>query len=329
MKISIVIPVYNSSLTLKECLNSIFASSYKDYEVIVVSDSSTDNSVSIAKEYKTKIIELSQNKGPAVARNKGSESAEGEILLFLDSDVIISEDSLNLIIDKFQQHEVNAIQGIYSHKPNYKYLATQFYQSYLCYYVWPKDKRYATTLVTGCFAIRKKIFNRLSGFDVNIDKASCEDEKFGYSLIENGYEILILRNLQVVHMVNYDVVKFIKRRLTQEIDRIKFYLREKTYKNKIKQLNYFRVILGIPIIALILLTIFSSFFYYNNLILITFIFLNLIYIWLHKGFLKFVTENKGFKKAVGSLFMFYLDTFLMLVALSFGLLSFFVLRKKY
>ena len=108
-----------------------------------------------------------------------------------------------------------------------------------------------------------------------------------------------------------------------------FYLREKTYKNKIKQLNYFRVILGIPIIALILLTIFSSFFYYNNLILITFIFLNLIYIWLHKGFLKFVTENKGFKKAVGSLFMFYLDTFLMLVALSFGLLSFFVLRKKY
>jgi len=329
MKISIVIPVYNSSLTLKECLNSIFASSYKDYEVIVVSDSSTDNSVSIAKEYKTKIIELSENKGPAVARNTGSESAEGEILLFLDSDVIISEDSLNLIIDKFQQHEVNAIQGIYSHKPNYKYLATQFYQSYLCYYVWPKDKRYATTLVTGCFAIRKKIFNRLSGFDVNIDKASCEDEKFGYSLIENGYEILILRNLQVVHMVNYDVVKFIKRRLTQEIDRIKFYLREKTYKNKIKQLNYFRVILGIPIIALILLTIFSSFFYYNNLILITFIFLNLIYIWLHKGFLKFVTENKGFKKAVGSLFMFYLDTFLMLVALSFGLLSFFVLRKKY
>ena len=329
MKISIIIPVYNSSLTLNECLNSIFSSDYKNYEVIIVSDRSTDNSIAIAKEYKTKIIELSQNKGPALARNKGSESADGEILLFLDSDVIINKDSLNLIIDKFKIDDVNAIQGIYSHMPNYKYLATQFYQSYLCYYVWPENKKYASTLVTGCFAIRKKVFNKLNGFDVKIQKPSCEDEKFGYSLIENGYKIQILRNLQVIHKVNYGVLKFIKRRLMQESDRIKFYLREKTYKNKIKQSNYLRVILGIPIIAFILLTIFSSFFYYSNYILITFISLNLIYIWLHIGFLKFVTKNKGIKKAFGSLFMFYLDTLLMLIALSFGSLTFFILRNKY
>ena len=55
--------------------------------------------------------------------------------------------------------------------------------------------------------------------------------------------------------------------------------------------------------------------------IITFISLNLIYIWLHIGFLKFVTKNKGIKKAFGSLFMFYLDTLLMLIALSFGSLS--------
>ena len=49
MKISIVIPVYNASLTLKECLDVIYDSSFKDFEVIVVSDNSTDNSVQIAK----------------------------------------------------------------------------------------------------------------------------------------------------------------------------------------------------------------------------------------------------------------------------------------
>jgi len=329
MKISIIIPVYNSSFTLKECLNSIFSSTFKDYEVIVVSGNSTDDSIKIAKQFQIKIIELPENKGPALARNKGFQVAQGDIILFLDSDVILNKNSLSLIIDKFSLTEVNAIQGIYSHEPNYKYLATQFYQSYLCYYVWPENKKYATTLVTGCFAIRKEIFNKFGGFDVNIENASCEDEKFGYSLIEKGYKILILRDLQVVHRVNYNVINFIKKRLTQEFDRIKFYLREKTYTNKIKQTNYSRVIIGIPVLGLILLTVLSAFFYSNSIIWYSFVILNLIYVSLHLGFLKFVTSNKGFKKAFGLLFMFYLDTFLMIIALSFGLISFFILKKKY
>ena len=329
MKLSIIIPVYNSSFTLKECLDSIFSSTFKDYEVIVVSGNSTDDSIKIAKQFQIKIIELPEKKGPALARNKGSQVAQGDIILFLDSDVIINKNSLSLIIDKFSLAEVNAIQGIYSHEPNYKYLATQFYQSYLCYYVWPENKKYASTLVTGCFAIRKEIFNKFGGFDVNIENASCEDEKFGYSLIEKGYKILILRDLQVVHRANYNVINFIKRRLNQEFDRIKFYLREKTYTNKIKQTNYSRVIIGIPVLGLILLTVLSTFFYSNNIIWYSFVILNLIYVSLHLGFLKFITFNKGFKKAFGSLFMFYLDTFLMIIALSFGLISFFILKKKY
>ena len=101
MKISIVIPVYNSSLTLKECLASIFSSSFKNYEVIVVSDNSTDDSVKIASEFNINIIELRQNKGPGNARNEGAKIAQGDILLFIDSDVIINKDSLSLIIDKF------------------------------------------------------------------------------------------------------------------------------------------------------------------------------------------------------------------------------------
>ena len=329
MKISIIIPVYNSSKTLDECLNSIFKSNIKDFEVIVVSGNSTDNSIEISKKYNTKIIELSENKGPAFARNKGSEIAQGEILLFLDSDVMIEKDSLNIIIDKFSSSEIDAIQGIYSHEPNYKYLATQFYQSYLCYYVWPKDKKYATTLVTGCFAIKRKIFNEQRGFDVSIKNASCEDEKFGYSLIEKGYKIIILRNLQVVHRVNYNLIKFINRRLTQESDRIKFYLREKTYKNKIKQKNYFRVIAGIPLIGLILFTVLISFFYKANIIWYILALLNIIYISLHFSFLRFVNYNKGLKVAFGSMLMFYLDTILMIISLSFGIISFFVLGKKY
>ena len=93
MKISIIIPVYNASLTLKECLDAIFNSHFKNFEVIVVSDNSPDNSVKLAKEYRCKVIELSENKGPAFARNIGAQAAEGDVLLFLDSDVVIKNDA--------------------------------------------------------------------------------------------------------------------------------------------------------------------------------------------------------------------------------------------
>ena len=329
MKISVIIPVYNASLTLKECLDSVIESNYKNFEVIVVSDFSSDNSIEIAKNYKCKIIELDENKGPAFARNKGAEESQGDILLFLDSDVIINKNSLDLVSEKFSSKDVNAIQGIYSHEPNYKYLATQFYQSYLCYYVWPEDKKYATTLVTACFGIRKKIFMELKGFDTKMKKATCEDEQFGYVLINKGYKILILRNLQVEHRVNYNTTKFIKRRFAQDFDRIKFYLREKTYTNKIKQTNYSKVIFGIPIIGLILLTFIANIFFSNKMIVLIFLILNIFYILLHIGFLRFVSNTKGIKNVAGILMMFYLDTFLMLMAVTFGSLNFFLSKEKY
>ena len=130
MKISIVIPVYNSSLTLKECLDAIFNSSFKNFEVIVVSDNSSDNSVSIAKQHQCRIIELPENKGPAFARNEGAKISKGEILFFVDSDVIIKKDALNYLSEKFLQKEIDAIQGIYSHEPTYKSIITQYQMSY-------------------------------------------------------------------------------------------------------------------------------------------------------------------------------------------------------
>ena len=150
MKISIIIPVYNSSLTLKECLGAVLDSSFKNFEVIIVSDNSPDNSVAIARQYQCKIIELPKNKGPAFARNRGAQVSAGDILLFIDSDVIIKIDALNYLNDMFFQNEIAAIQGIYSHKPTYESVATQYQMSYNCYYIWPKNKKYASTLSTCC-----------------------------------------------------------------------------------------------------------------------------------------------------------------------------------
>ena len=327
MKISIIIPVYNSAQTLKECLDAIFSFDLKNFEVIVVSDNSPDNSLEITKKYPCEIVELPQNNGPAFARNKGAQVATGDILFFVDSDVILKQDALNHLSKNFLSEDVNAIQGIYSHKPTYKSISTQYQMSYNCYYIWPEDKKYATTLSTCCFAIRKKLFNEFKGFNTNIKRASAEDEEFGYSLIDKGYKILILRELNVEHRVNYSVKHFIKKKFYTYIDVMKEYLRNKTYLKKIKQKNYLSVLMGIPILALTIFALFLFIFLKNKAFLIIFILLNIVFLLLHMRFMKFVRFSKGLPKAIGTILICYIDTFLMLTGLLYGSLSYFLGRK--
>ena len=88
-KVSVIIPVYNSSKHIKECLESVINQTYKNIEIIVVDDASSDNSVEIIKninDSRIKILELKQNIGVARARNKGIEIAVGDYICFLDSD---------------------------------------------------------------------------------------------------------------------------------------------------------------------------------------------------------------------------------------------------
>ena len=89
MDLSVIIPVYNAALLLNRCLGSIFSQSTQyTYEVILIDDGSTDNSIEIIKSRKEKNITLYQqkNSGPSVARNKGIELAQGEFITFLDAD---------------------------------------------------------------------------------------------------------------------------------------------------------------------------------------------------------------------------------------------------
>ena len=89
MDLSIIIPVYNAALLLNRCLDSIFnQSTHYSYEVILVDDGSTDNSVDVIKGRKEKNIILfqQQNAGPSAARNKGVEMANGRYVTFIDAD---------------------------------------------------------------------------------------------------------------------------------------------------------------------------------------------------------------------------------------------------
>lgn len=95
MKVSVIIPVYNEEESIRDCLSSILDQSLKDYEVVIVDDGSSDNTLEIAKSFgKVKILTQS-HKGAGAARNLGAKNAKGEILVFVDADMTFDKNFLS------------------------------------------------------------------------------------------------------------------------------------------------------------------------------------------------------------------------------------------
>lgn len=104
--LSIIIPVYNSSRYLEECVNSILSQTYGDFELILIDDGSTDNSLEICNGFKKtdKRIRIKSvlNGGPASARNHGLDMARGKYVMFIDSDDWIDPGSLSELMSEIK-----------------------------------------------------------------------------------------------------------------------------------------------------------------------------------------------------------------------------------
>lgn len=114
-KLSIVIPVYNTALYLKECLESIINQTYSSIEIICVDDCSSDNSADIIKEYaakdsRIKYIKHSENKKQGAARNTGIDAASGKYITFIDSDDYLSDKYVyETCINLMEKHNTDII----------------------------------------------------------------------------------------------------------------------------------------------------------------------------------------------------------------------------
>lgn len=101
MKFSLIVPVYNVEKYLDKCLSSIFLNTFKDFEVVIVNDGTTDNSEEIINKYLKKYKNITyikqKNKGLSSARNEGVKKAKGDYLLFIDSDDYIEKDMLETL----------------------------------------------------------------------------------------------------------------------------------------------------------------------------------------------------------------------------------------
>lgn len=103
--VSVIIPAYNASKTLKKSFKSLFGQTFGDYEVIVVNDGSTDNTRRILAEYSDKITVINQeNKGAQAARNKGFEISKGEYVIFWDADTVVKPSMLEEMLKALEKN---------------------------------------------------------------------------------------------------------------------------------------------------------------------------------------------------------------------------------
>src|SRR3990172_3929317 len=205
MRISIIIPVYNNTTDLPECLFAVKASANNsDSEIIVVNDASTDETPAVAASMGVRVLNLEKNSGPAAARNFGAYHAGGEILFFVDADVVLAPGALARAVRILDTRpEFGAVLGSYDARPRAHGLVSQ-YRNLLHHFVHQHGNPEASTFWAGCGAIRREIFLAVGGFDAErFPRPSIEDIELGFRLRQAGHRILLDREIQGTHLKHW------------------------------------------------------------------------------------------------------------------------------
>jgi glycosyltransferase involved in cell wall biosynthesis len=236
--ISVIVPVYNAEKTITLTLSSILKQkcSYP-YEIIVVDDGSTDSTAKIvekciatANNPKTVRLIKSPHKGPAAARNTGVKKANGDIILFVDSDCVANEKWISSMVDTLSQDEsVVAVGGTYR-TLNTGSMTARFVGCDIAYRHNHMNKL-VDHIGTFSAAFRKEALLKVGLFDEFFTQADSEDTDISYRLIALGYKLAIQPEGWVLHHHPSTAYQYIRRQCQRAYWRAALYTK---HREKIK-----------------------------------------------------------------------------------------------
>lgn len=204
--LSVIVPVFNGRLQLPRCLDALAHSSYETFEVIVVDDCSTDNSRQIVERAGARYLRTPRQAGPAAARNLGARHAAGDVLVFVDADVVVAPETLAMLAeDLARDAQLAAVFGSYDDTPAWSDFLSQ-YKNLMHHYVHQTAAERAATFWAGCGAMRRDVFLEFGGFRPDkYPKPSIEDIELGFRLAQAGHPILLDKRVQVKHLKKWTV----------------------------------------------------------------------------------------------------------------------------
>ncbi|MDI6723943.1 MAG: glycosyltransferase family 2 protein [Methanobacterium sp.] len=210
--VSIIITNYNGERHLEECLNSLKDIEYSNYEVILLDNASSDNSIGLAREHypEIKIIALDKNYGFAEGTNKGAQAAESEFIVFLNNDTKVDRKWLRELVNAVKTygednvysskvlfydppHNINTVGGIIT--PMGSGLDINFAKPDLDKY---NEIKYVGS-PSGCsMLLKKSLFEKMGGFDKDYF-AYLEDVDFGWRSWLYGHKTYYIPTSIVYH----------------------------------------------------------------------------------------------------------------------------------
>lgn len=193
--VSVIIPAYNIEKYISQTIESVIGQTYKDLEIIIVNDGSTDNTDKIIQEYAKKegrIIALNQkNKGPSAARNYGFSVAKGDYFCIIDGDDIMMPEKIESQIN-FLENNLSA-DFTYSKVYYFIDIINDIYIRNLAvvngsHNVYKKLLKYGTFITPNSIFFKRDVFDKFGGFDEEL--RSSEDFDYWLSLSQKGVNFL-------------------------------------------------------------------------------------------------------------------------------------------
>jgi len=202
--VSIIIVNYNGKKLLEECFNSLSKVSYPAFEIILVDNNSSDDSIEFIKNHypKTIIVKLERNYGFAYPNNVGTKNAKGNFLLFLNNDTVVTPNFLQELVNTLQSDQKIGICQSMLLKPNGEIdssgdfidsLGVSFSSKEQV-----KEKKDILSARGACMIVRRQVFEKLNGFDEKFH-ISFEDVDLGWRAWILGYKVMVIPQSVVYH----------------------------------------------------------------------------------------------------------------------------------
>jgi lipopolysaccharide/colanic/teichoic acid biosynthesis glycosyltransferase/glycosyltransferase involved in cell wall biosynthesis len=208
--ISVIIPAFNSARTLPACLQALGCQTHPADEIIVVDDGSADDTLELARQMGARVLQQA-HQGPAAARNLGAQQAQGDLLLFTDSDCEPLPDWVDQLISPFGDALVVGAKGTYRCREG-GLVARLVQQEYESKYARMLGLDTIDFIDTYSAAYRKDVFLQNGGFDPAFPVPSVEDQEFSFRLARKGYRLVFAPLASVYHCHDQDLGEYLRRK---------------------------------------------------------------------------------------------------------------------